>query len=88
MTNAVEAFIEPNGTVRLLEPLAVTRPRRAVLVLLPDDAEKYAEAIALGDTPEAKAQRVAAMAEYREKGGLTTPEAIQYFLTRIGKADL
>ncbi|HPE58928.1 MAG TPA: hypothetical protein PLB10_01215 [Thiolinea sp.] len=35
MLQAVEAIIHPDGTVRLLENLTVTRPTRVVLTLLP-----------------------------------------------------
>ncbi len=78
MTNAVEAVIDPSGAVRLLEPLPVTKPRRAVLVLLPDVADEYAALRATDDTPEAKAARAAAVADYRAGNGLTTAEAISY----------
>lgn len=35
MIQTVEAVIEPNGTVRLLQPLRVDEPRRALLTVLP-----------------------------------------------------
>jgi hypothetical protein len=35
MIQTVEAVIEPDGTVRLLQPLRVDEPRRALLTILP-----------------------------------------------------
>lgn len=34
MPRAVEAVLEPNGTIRLLEPLEVTGPRRVLVTVL------------------------------------------------------
>ncbi len=85
MTNAVEAVIGTDGTVRLLEPLTVTTPRRAWVVLLPEANDEYAALF--DDRPGAEAERRAALAEYRAtgKGGLTTPEAIDLFLSLVGE---
>lgn len=85
MAQAIEAVIGTDGVVRLLEPLTLKSSRRAVVVLLPDLSDEYAAARAAGDTPEAKASRAAALADYRANGGLSTPEAIQYFLSLIGE---
>ena len=38
MIRSVEAVIEPNGTVRLLSPLNVTEPTRAVVTLVEEAA--------------------------------------------------
>jgi len=38
MMQTLEAVIEPGGTVRLLEPVRVTAPKRALLTILEDDA--------------------------------------------------
>lgn len=35
---AVEAIIEPNGEVRLVEPLHVTAPTRAIVTILDQEA--------------------------------------------------
>lgn len=37
MIQTVEAVIEPSGAVRLLQPVRVTGPRRALLTILPED---------------------------------------------------
>ncbi|MGH9799920.1 MAG: hypothetical protein ACRD82_06100 [Blastocatellia bacterium] len=42
MLQTIEAEIDANGTVRLLEPLPVTKPTRALLTLL-EDASAPAE---------------------------------------------
>lgn len=36
MSQTIDAVIEPNGTVRLLQPVHVTKPTRAVLTLTED----------------------------------------------------
>ena len=83
MTNAVEVMIDANGAVRLLEPLKLTGPRRGMLVLLPDLSDVYAAARAAGDTPEAKAARAEAVAEFRAGNGLSTDEAVAYLESLI-----
>jgi len=39
MLRTVEAIVEPSGTVRLLEPVTVDKPTRALLTLLAPDTE-------------------------------------------------
>ncbi len=39
MTRTVEAVIEPNGTVRLLQPIHVTKPTRATLTVTEEPVE-------------------------------------------------
>ncbi len=40
MLQTVEAVIEPDGRVRLLEPLNVTGSRRALVTVLPEAADE------------------------------------------------
>jgi hypothetical protein len=39
MHKTVEAVIEPDGRVRLVEPVRVGRPRRALVTILDDESE-------------------------------------------------
>jgi hypothetical protein len=45
MTQAAEAILDPTGTIRLLEPIPVTRPTRVMVTIVPETlAEQYARA--------------------------------------------
>jgi hypothetical protein len=85
MTNAVEAVIGTDGVVRLLEPLKVSKPQRAWVLLVPEPVNE--SAAVFDDRPEAEVERRAALAEFRAtgQGGMTTPEAIGLFLSLVGE---
>ena len=40
MLRTVEAVIEPNGSVRLLEPLSLTTPHRALVTVLDESSDE------------------------------------------------
>jgi len=45
MTQAAEAVLDPTGTIRLLEPIPVSRPTRVMVTVVPETvAEQYARA--------------------------------------------
>ena len=48
MIQTVEAVVDPNGNVRLLEDIRLTGPRRALLTIL-DDAPRSAETALLSE---------------------------------------
>ncbi len=39
---SIEATIDPSGEVHLLQPLKLDRPAKAVVTILPDDADEAA----------------------------------------------
>lgn len=43
MLRTIEAVIEPDGRVRLLEPLSLTAPHRALVTVLEESGEDDAE---------------------------------------------
>jgi hypothetical protein len=45
MLEAVEATIEPDGTVRLREPVRLVGARRAVVIIFEDDANRAETAL-------------------------------------------
>jgi hypothetical protein len=47
MLQTVEAVIEPDGQVRLLEPIVVAESRRALVTVLPEPADAVANEAAL-----------------------------------------
>lgn len=44
----IEAIIEPSGEIRLVEPIVVTRPRRALVTIF-DDTPTEVDAAALSE---------------------------------------
>ena len=68
MREAIEATIEPDGTVRLLEPISLDRTRRALVVIL-DEGAGVAETALLSEAALAdrdRAEEDAAWAHLKE----------------------
>ncbi len=89
MTRSVEAVIEPSGAIRLLEPLAVSKPTRVLVTVVPEFSlsEAYEAAKAEAATPEASALRAAALADHRAGKGVPTAEAIREFQRLVAGAN-
>lgn len=89
MAQTVEAVMEPNGEIRLLEPLIVTKSTRLLVTVVPERsvADVYRDAKAAVDGPEASARRAEAIAEFRAGNALSTPEAIKLFESLVAGAD-
>ena len=49
MLQAVEAIINPDGSVRLLEHVEVSRPTKVILTLLNNDEDGYTQSAKKGD---------------------------------------
>lgn len=74
MLRTIEAVIEPDGTVRLLEPVDIPRAQRALVTLLPQDPvpEYTPESPA---EPQSERERIHAILV---AGGLVQPETTPY----------
>jgi hypothetical protein len=56
MLQTVEAEIDVNGNIRLLEPLPVTKPRRVLVTLLAESAAAENGSVTAGTSPDTEAQ--------------------------------
>jgi hypothetical protein len=70
MLRTIEAVIEPDGTVRLLEPVDIPRAQRALVTLLPHDPVPETPA-----EPQSERERIHAILV---AGGLVQPETTPY----------
>ena len=54
MIQTVEGILDPNGSIRLLEPLGVNRPTRILVTVVPDESlrNEYREANSAVTTEE------------------------------------
>jgi hypothetical protein len=56
MLQTVEAEIDTNGNIRLLEPLPVTKPRRVLVTLLAESAAAENGSMTAGSLPDTEAR--------------------------------